>query len=48
MGMTQSLNLCVATGLEQSITVDATGTLSDKEISEIIEENELYEVKLKD
>jgi molecular chaperone DnaK len=37
----------LATGLEQSITVNATGTLSDEEISEIIEENELYEVQLK-
>jgi len=36
-----------ATGKEQSITVNATGTLSDEEISQIIEENELYEVELK-
>jgi molecular chaperone DnaK len=38
----------LATGKEQSITVNATGTLSDNEISQIIEENELYEVQLKD
>jgi molecular chaperone DnaK len=38
----------LATGKEQSITVNATGTLSDEEISQIIEENELYEVQLKD
>jgi molecular chaperone DnaK len=37
----------MATGKEQSITVNATGTLSDEEISQIIEENELYEVELK-
>jgi len=37
----------LATGKEQSITVNATGTLSDEEISEIIEENDLYEVQLK-
>ena len=37
----------LATGKEQSITVNATGTLSDEEISQIIEENELYEVELK-
>ncbi|MFT5442924.1 MAG: molecular chaperone DnaK [Myxococcota bacterium] len=37
----------MATGKEQSITVNATGTLSDDEISQIIEENELYEVELK-
>ena len=37
----------LATGKEQSITVNATGTLSDDEISQIIEENELYEVQLK-
>ncbi|MCZ6463688.1 MAG: Hsp70 family protein, partial [Proteobacteria bacterium] len=36
-----------ATGKEQSITVNATGTLSDEEISQIIEDNELYEVQLK-
>jgi molecular chaperone DnaK len=35
------------TGKEQSITVNATGTLSDEEIHHIIEENELYEVQLK-
>ncbi|MBW2272304.1 MAG: molecular chaperone DnaK [Deltaproteobacteria bacterium] len=38
----------LATGKEQSITVNATGTLSDDEITQIIEENELYEVQLKD
>ena len=38
----------LATGKEQSITVNATGTLSDDEISQIIEEHELYEVQLKD
>jgi molecular chaperone DnaK len=37
----------LATGKEQSITVNATGTLSDEEITQIIEENELYEVQLK-
>ena len=37
----------LATGKEQSITVNATGTLSDEEISQIIEENELYDVQLK-
>ena len=37
----------LATGKEQSITVNATGTLSDEEISRIIDENELYEVELK-
>jgi molecular chaperone DnaK len=37
----------LATGKEQSITVNATGTLSNDEISRIIEENELYEVALK-
>ena len=37
-----------ATGKEQSITVNATGTLSDEEIQTIIEENELYEVQIKD
>ncbi len=37
----------MATGKEQSITVNATGTLSEEEISQIIEENELYEVELK-
>jgi molecular chaperone DnaK len=38
----------VATGKEQSITVSSTGTLSDVEIDEIIEEHDLYEVQLKD
>ena len=37
----------LVTGKGQSITVNATGTLSDDEIDHIIEENELYEVKLK-
>jgi len=37
----------LATGKEQSITVNATGTLSDSEISQIIDEHELYEVQLK-
>jgi molecular chaperone DnaK len=37
----------LATGKEQSITVNATGTLSDEEINQIIEENELYDVQLK-
>ena len=36
-----------ATGKEQSITVNATGTLSPEEIQRIVEENELYEVQLK-
>jgi molecular chaperone DnaK len=36
-----------ATGKEQSITVNATGTLSEDEIQKIIEENELYEVQLR-
>jgi molecular chaperone DnaK len=38
----------MATGKEQSITVSSTGTLSDTEIDEIIEEHDLYEVELKD
>ncbi|MBW1885085.1 MAG: Hsp70 family protein [Deltaproteobacteria bacterium] len=37
----------LATGTEQSITVSSTGTLSDAEIDEIIEEHDLYEVELK-
>ena len=37
-----------ATGKEQSITVNATGTLSEEEIQQIIEEQELYEVALKE
>ena len=37
-----------ATGKEQSITVNATGTLSESEIQQIIEEHELYEVQLKE
>jgi molecular chaperone DnaK len=36
-----------ATGKEQSISVNATGTLSEDEIKKIIEDNELYEVQLK-
>jgi molecular chaperone DnaK len=36
-----------ATGKEQSITVNATGTLSDEEIQKIIDENELYGVQVK-
>ncbi|MAE95726.1 MAG: molecular chaperone DnaK [Deltaproteobacteria bacterium] len=36
------------TGKKQSITVNATGTLSDDEIQQIIEEQELYEVQLKE
>ncbi len=38
----------LSTGKEQSITVNATGTLSEEEIQKIIEENELYEVQLKE
>jgi molecular chaperone DnaK len=38
----------LATGKEQSITVNATGTLSEQEIQKIIEEQELYEVQLKE
>jgi molecular chaperone DnaK len=38
----------LATGREQSITVNATGTLSDDEIQKIIDDNELYEVQFKD
>ncbi|MEN8181940.1 MAG: molecular chaperone DnaK [Myxococcota bacterium] len=38
----------LATGKEQSITVNATGTLSEEEIQRIIDENELYEVKVKE
>ena len=38
----------LATAKEQSITVSSTGTLSDAEIDEIIEEHDLYEVQLKD
>jgi len=37
----------LSTGKEQSITVNSTSTLSDEEIEQIIEENELYEVQLK-
>jgi molecular chaperone DnaK len=37
-----------ATGKEQSIQVNATGTLSEEEIQRIIDENELYEVQLKE
>jgi molecular chaperone DnaK len=35
------------TGKEQSITVNARGTLSEEEISQIIEEHQLYEVQIK-
>ena len=38
----------VATGREQSITVNTTGTLSEEEIERIIEEHDLYEVQLKE
>jgi molecular chaperone DnaK len=38
----------LATGQEQSITVNSTGTLSDEEISQIIEDHDLYEVALKE
>jgi molecular chaperone DnaK len=38
----------LATGKEQSIQVNATGTLSNEEIQRIIDENELYEVQLKE
>jgi len=38
----------LATGREQSITVNATGTLSDDEIQKIIDDNELYEVQFKE
>jgi len=37
-----------STGKEQSITVNATGTLSEEEIHKIIEEQGLYEVQLKE
>ena len=37
-----------STGKEQSIQVNATGTLSEEEIQRIIDENELYEVQLKE
>jgi molecular chaperone DnaK len=37
----------LATGKEQSITVNATGTLSPDEIERIIRDQELYEVELK-
>ena len=33
---------------EQSITVNATGTLSDEEIQKIIDDNELYEIQFKE
>ncbi len=36
-----------ATGREQSITVNATGTLSEEEIHRIIEDNDLYDVEFK-
>ncbi len=35
------------TGKEQSITVNATGTLSEDEVQQIIDDHELYEVELK-
>ncbi len=38
----------LATGQEQSITVNTTGTLSEEEISRIIEDHDLYEVQLKE
>ena len=38
----------LATGQEQSITVNSTGTLSEEEIVQIIEDHDLYEVQLKD
>ena len=38
----------LATGQEQSITVNSTGTLSEEEIKQIIEDHDLYEVQLKD
>ena len=38
----------LATDKEQSITVSSTGTLSDTEIDEIIEEHDLYEVQIRD
>ncbi len=38
----------LATGREQSITVNATGTLSDDEIQKIIDDNELYEIQFKE
>ncbi len=37
----------LATGKEQSITVNATGTLSEEEVQRIIDENELYGVQVK-
>jgi len=37
----------VATGREQSITVNATSTLTEDEIQRIIEDQELYEVQLR-
>jgi molecular chaperone DnaK len=38
----------LATGKEQSITVNATGALSQEEIERIIEDHELYEIQIKD
>ena len=38
----------LATGQEQSITVNTTGTLSEEEINRIIEDHDLYEVQLKE
>ncbi|MFP6624686.1 MAG: molecular chaperone DnaK [Myxococcota bacterium] len=37
----------LATGQEQSITVKTTGTLSEEEITQIVEDHDLYEVRLK-
>jgi len=37
----------LATGQEQSITVKTTGTLSQEEITQIVEDHDLYEVRLK-
>ncbi len=38
----------LATGQEQSSTVNSTGTLSEEEIKQIIEDHDLYEVQLKE
>ncbi len=38
----------LATGKEQSITVNTTGTLSEEEINQIIDDHDLYEVQLKE
>ncbi len=47
-GIVSVAALDVATGREQSITVNATGTLSDDEIHRIIEDNDLYEIDFKE